>query len=88
MLYAESNADNIAGINQNDASVSEKEQGAVAAVSVNEGNSENLSEISEQTLHTVTRQDNYIIIVTGFVLLSVIGGMAGFYVRSRSGTNR
>ena len=88
MLYAESNAENTAGINHNNAGVSEKEQRAVAAVSVNEGNSENLSGISEQTLHTVTRQGKYIVIVTGFVLLSVIGGMAGFYVRSRSGTNR
>lgn len=88
MLYAESNADNTAGINHNDAGVSEKEKEAVAAVSVNEGNSENLSGISQQTLHTVTLQGNYIVIVTGFVLLSVIGAMAGFYVRSRSGTNR
>ena len=45
-------------------------------------------QVSAQTLHMDTRQNNYIVIVLGFVLLSVIAGAAGFYVHSRSGTNR
>ena len=45
-------------------------------------------QVNAQTLHMDTRQNNYIVIVLGFVLLSVIAGAAGFYVHSRSGTNR
>lgn len=47
------------------------------------------SQINAQMLHADTRQGNYVvIIVLGFILLSVIAGAAGFYVHSRSGTNR
>lgn len=87
-LYAESDADDKAGMNQNDAGVNEKEQEASAAASLKEGSSENRSRISEQTLRTDTRQGSYIVIAVGFVLLSMIGGIAGCYVHSRSGTNR
>ena len=45
-------------------------------------------QVNAQTLHMDTRQNNDIVIVLGFVLLSVIAGAAGFYVHSRSGTNR
>lgn len=45
-------------------------------------------QVNAQTPHMDTRQNNYIVIVLGFVLLSVIAGAAGFYVHSRSGTNR
>ena len=44
--------------------------------------------INTQTLHADTRQSNHIVIILGFVLFSVIAGAAGFYVHSRSGTNR
>ena len=46
------------------------------------------AQINAQTLQTDTRQSNRIVIVLGFVLLSVFAGAAGFYVHSRSGTNR
>lgn len=46
------------------------------------------AQINAQMLHTDTQQGNYVIVVLGFVLLSVIAGAAGFYVHSRSGTNR
>lgn len=85
-LYAESNADDMAGINHN-AVVGEKAQEAVAAA-VSEGNNEKFSQIGEQTLYTDNRQESRIVIAAGFVLLSTVGGMAGFYVHSRSGTNR
>lgn len=87
-INAESNAGDMAGINHNDAGVSEKVQETVAAAAIKEGNSKNLSKISEQTLHADTRQSSYLVIAVGFVLLSTVGGIAGFYVRSRSGTNR
>lgn len=45
-------------------------------------------QINTQTLHADTRKSKPIVIVLGFVLLSVIAGAAGFYVHSRSGTNR
>ncbi len=46
------------------------------------------AQINAQTLHADTRQSNHIVMVLGFVLLSVFAGAAGFYVHSRSGTNR
>ena len=46
------------------------------------------AQIDAQTLLVDTRQSNHIVIILGFVLLSVIAGAAGFYVHSRSGTNR
>ena len=46
------------------------------------------AQINAQTLQADTRQSNRIVMVLGFVLLSVFAGAAGFYVHSRSGTNR
>ncbi len=46
------------------------------------------AQINTQTLHADTCKSNPIVIVLGFVLLSVIVGAVGFYVHSRSGTNR
>ena len=55
---------------------------------INDEQVSTFSPINLQVLHTDTRQSNYIVIILGFVLLSVITGAACFYVHSRSGTNR
>ena len=80
------NADNIESINRGDSDISEKD--AVAAISVKGEGGADLSRMKEQTLHSDVRVGNAILIATGFVLLSVIAGIAGFCVHSRFGTNR
>ncbi|MDE7231939.1 MAG: hypothetical protein K2N37_02525, partial [Lachnospiraceae bacterium] len=45
-------------------------------------------QLNGQTLHADDHQGSYIVIVLGLVLLSVIAGIACFYVHSRAGTNR
>ncbi|MBD5524605.1 MAG: hypothetical protein HDR04_09320 [Lachnospiraceae bacterium] len=79
-------ADNIESINRSDSDISEKE--AVAAISVKGENGTNLPRMNEQTLRSDIRTGNAIFIAIGFVLLSVIAGIAGFCVHSRFGTNR
>lgn len=79
-------ADNIESINRSDSDVSEKE--AVATISVKGENGTNLPRMNEQTLRSDIRTGNAIFIAIGFVLLSVIAGIAGFCVHSRFGTNR
>lgn len=89
VLYAESNAIDIASLNRSDIDINKNVQENLAAASVNESSAESLSKASEQAaLHTDNRQGSHIIIAAGFVLLSAGGGMAGFYVHSRSGTKR
>ncbi|MBD5502817.1 MAG: hypothetical protein HDR09_03410 [Lachnospiraceae bacterium] len=80
------NADNIESINLGDSDISEK--GAVAAISVKGEGGADLSRMKEQALRSDVRVGNAILIATGFVLLSVIAGIAGFCVHSRFGTNR
>lgn len=80
------NADNIESINRGDSDISEKD--AVAAISVKGEGGAELSRMKEQTLRSDVRVGNAILIATGFVLLSVIAGIAGFCVHSRFGTNR
>ena len=80
------NADNIESINRGDSDISEKD--AVAAISVKGEGGADLSRMKEQTLRSDVRVGNAILIATGFVLLSVIAGIAGFCVHSRFGTNR
>ncbi|MBD5487728.1 MAG: hypothetical protein HDR13_02910 [Lachnospiraceae bacterium] len=80
------NADNIESINRGDSDISEKD--AVAAISVKGEGGADLSRMKEQTLHSDVRVGNAILIATGFVLLSVIAGIAGFCLHSRFGTNR
>lgn len=70
-----------------DSDSSQKEE-AVAAISVKNGDGAELPQIKEQTLRSDIRESNAIIIATGFVLLSVLAGIMGFYIHSRSGTNR
>lgn len=82
------NAENDESINRSDPDISEKEREAVAAISVKEEDSTSLPQMKEQTLRSDIREGNAIIIATGFVLLSVIVGIAGFCFHSRSGTNR
>ena len=45
-------------------------------------------QLNGQTLYADDHQGSYIVIVLGLVLLSVIAGIACFYVHSRAGTNR
>ncbi|MBD5483938.1 MAG: hypothetical protein HDR18_00155 [Lachnospiraceae bacterium] len=80
------NADNIESINRSDSDISEK--GAVAAISVKGEGGADLSRMKEQALRSDIRVGNAILIATGFVLLSVIAGIAGFCLHSRFGTNR
>lgn len=87
-LYAETKVGNIAGFKRNDADVVQKEEKSVATVPIYGGNDEAFSKISERTLQYDSRRKKGIIIAAGAVLLSAAVGIAGCYVRSRSGTKR
>lgn len=71
-----------------DFNISDKEKEVVTAISVKGKNGTVPSQMSDQRLHPDIREDKAIFIAIGFVLLSVIAGIAGFCVHSRSGTNR
>lgn len=88
--YSESKSDtdvNEESLTRNDSGISQKEE-AVAAISVKSGAGADLSQMKKQTLRSDIRESNAMIIATGFVLLSVLAGITGFYIHSRSGTNR
>lgn len=78
--------ENKENIDVSDSDISEKETGA--AISVKNETSADLPQMQEQTTQPDIREDNALMIATGFVLLSVFAGIAGFYIHSRSGTNR
>lgn len=75
-------------INRGDYNISDQEKETVAAISVREENGAGLSLMNEQPPRSDIRGGYAAFIATGFVLLSVIAGIAGFCVHSRSGTNR
>ncbi|MDE7260211.1 MAG: hypothetical protein K2N77_13375, partial [Lachnospiraceae bacterium] len=79
-------ADTKESIDRSNSDISEKE--AVAAISLKGESGADLPQMNEQTLRSDIRVGNAIFIATGFVLLSVIAGIAGFCVHSRFGTNR
>ncbi len=74
-------------IDSSDSDIYQKEE-AVAAISVKNGDGADLPQMKEQTLRSDIRESNAMIIATGFVLLSVLAGITGFYIHSRLGTNR
>ena len=67
---------------RNDSDISEKEE-TVTALSVYGVNSAPSPVINEQTLRSGIRGGNALVIAAGFVLLSVIAGIVGFYLQSR-----
>ena len=75
-------------INRGDYNISDQEKEIVAAISVKEEKGADLSLMNEQLPHSDIRGGYAAFIATGFVLLSVIAGIAGFCIHSRSGTNR
>lgn len=75
-------------INRSDSNISDKERVAVAAIFAKEDDVADLPQMKEQTLRPDIREGYAAFIATGFVLLSVLAGIACFCVHSRSGTNR
>ena len=75
-------------IDRGDYNISDQEKETVAAISVREENGAGLSLMNEQPPRSDIREGYAAFIATGFVLLSVIVGIAGFCAHSRSGTNR
>lgn len=89
--YSEPKSDtdaNEEGLKHDDSGASEKEGEAVTAISTEVKNSADPPRMKEQALRPDIREGNAIMIAAGFVLLSVIAGIVGFCVHSRSGTNR
>ena len=58
------------------------------AVGGEESSSVSFSRANEQAVYSDTYKGSYIVIAIGFVLLSAVSGIVGFYVHSHSGTNR
>ena len=58
------------------------------AVGGEESSSVSFSRANEQVVYSDTHKRSYLVIAIGFVLLSAVSGIVGFYVHSHSGTNR
>lgn len=58
------------------------------AVGGEESSSVSFSRANEQAVYSDTHKRSYLVIAIGFVLLSAVSGIVGFYIHSHSGTNR
>lgn len=58
------------------------------AVGGEESSSVSFSRANEQVVYSDTHKRSYLVIAIGFVLLSAVSGIVGFYIHSHSGTNR
>lgn len=86
--YAEAKTDCQEVIHRNESDVSENIEETVAALSIYGEDNAGFDQGNAEVLHPDSHRNRNIVIAAGFVLLSSIAGIIGFYVHSRLATNR